>query len=113
MNIENIDIKKTFSEVLLREEYCYSVLRAIKEEQENKPLQIAPERTIDFLLWHNTGVSEFAKVISLKETAINPSELIFFIKLDTTQQKKILYRASLLCKWLFGQRIPPFILRET
>ncbi len=110
MNIENIDIKKTFSEVLHKAKYCHALLLSIEEELAGKPMPVIPKDNMEYILWHHQGLVAFSDTYHIAEYSIDMARMLPFTKLNHTQQKRSLYRASIISKWLFDGLIPPLTL---
>ena len=109
-DIENIDVKRTFELVLSRNDYCYCILKSLDEELSGKPLPVIPEDNMEFILWHHRGLVEYSDIPFQARSSVTPEMMMPFVKLPPSQQKRVLYRASILCFWLFDGLFRPFKL---
>jgi len=109
-DIENIDVKRTFELVLSRNDYCYCILKSLDEELSGKPLPVIPEENMEFILWHHRGLVEYSDIPFQARSSVTPEMMMPFVKLPPSQQKRVLYRASILCVWLFDGLFTPFKL---
>jgi len=109
-DIEHIDVKRTFELVLSRNDYCYCILKSLDEELSGKPLPVIPEDNMEFILWHHRGLVEYSDIPFQARSSVTPEMMMPFVKLPPSQQKRVLYRASILCVWLFDGLFTPFKL---
>ncbi len=98
LNIENIDVRKTFEKILNTPEEIYSVLIATEQELKGEPVEIPPEDNFDLLIY---SAQKDILIFTVNPDTYTFDKLHAFAKLPQATQKKILFRAYHLYRLYF------------
>lgn len=109
MNIENIDVKKTFEKILNNPEEIYTVLIATEQELKGEPVEIPPEDKFDLLIY---AAKQETLCFTVNPDTYTYDKLLNFAKLPQATQKKIFFRAYHLYRKYFsiGNAVEKFSL---
>lgn len=98
LNIENIDVKKTFEKILNTPEEIYIVLIATEKELKGEPVEIPPEDDFELLIY---AAKQNTLFFTVNPDTYTFDKLYAFAKLPQATQKKILFRAYHLYRKYF------------
>lgn len=112
MDAQSIDVKRTFEGVSGKPSVVSCVLKAMREEEQGKPLEIPPGEEEDFgfalLRWQAEGNLEVIHNFHTQEE-FPPESLLLFVKKPEEEQQKILLRAFYLnMKYFYGKNFKLF-----
>lgn len=97
--IPKIDVRETLSAALTDPECIYTILEAIRQENENVPIEVPPENLFDLMIYVAQREDVYFKWAIPSENT--PEKLMPFVKIPKSLQQKILYRSFFVYQLYF------------